>query len=187
MKIVKHKIKNLVKYVFNDTDDILLTDKLVSPNMIDNYVNSIDYEIIENIVLPDNFKLGYFIYTDKFVQIKFDDQKLALKTLHDIFQKFIDKIRFKYSNYELNTFQSQEDEWRAWKKDNAVSTPIIDAIALGRNIDRIELLNKIENNILKIYTILGLQQKYEDEINSKNFNDEFQIIFKNAEEELNNI
>lgn len=71
-----------------------------------------------------------------------------------------------YPETELLTFDKQEAEARAWLSDNTVSTPLIDMLAAGRQMDKAELVDRI---IAKASTftlaagyLTGQRQHYED-------------------------
>ena len=92
-----------------------------------------------------------------------EQEKASAKELiHKKYQAIIDTERKKYSAFEIQTFASQEYEWRQWKADAHASTPTVDAIATARGITKEALMEKIETNILNIFAILGAQQKEED-------------------------
>lgn len=71
-----------------------------------------------------------------------------------------------YPSTELLTFDKQEKEARSWQADNTVSTPLIDALVLGRGIDKDELVRRIiakaEAFALATGYLTGQLQRYED-------------------------
>lgn len=71
-----------------------------------------------------------------------------------------------YPSTELLTFEKQEKEARSWQADNTTSTPLIDALVLGRGIDKAELVRRIINKAEAFATatgyLTGLRQRYED-------------------------
>ncbi len=80
-------------------------------------------------------------------------------------QNQINSIRVKTPDYEIQTFDIQQTEWVAWLNDNNSPTPNCDIIALGRNMDRIELLTRIGIKVSAVFNILGIQQGKVDLIN----------------------
>ena len=48
-----------------------------------------------------------------------------------------------YPNSERLTFNKQEEEARAWDKDNTAPTPLLDALAAGRQMDKAELVRRV--------------------------------------------
>lgn len=85
-----------------------------------------------------------------------------------------------YPSTELLTFDKQEAEARAWQADNSVSTPLIDALALGRGIDKAELVRRIiaKADAFAVATgyLTGQRQKYEDQLESATTAEEIAAI-----------
>lgn len=85
-----------------------------------------------------------------------------------------------YPSTELLTFDKQEQEARAWDADNSVSTPLIDALALGRGIDKAELVRRIiaKADAFAVATgyLTGQRQKYEDQIEAATTSEEVAAI-----------
>lgn len=71
-----------------------------------------------------------------------------------------------YPDMEVLTFDKQEQEARAWQIDNSASTPLIDALVLGRGIDKAELVRRIiakaDTFALATGYLTGQRQRYED-------------------------
>lgn len=71
-----------------------------------------------------------------------------------------------YPETELLTFDKQEAEARKWLADNSVSTPLVNAIAAGRQIDKAELVKRIiakaDSFTLAAGYLTGQRQHYED-------------------------
>ena len=72
------------------------------------------------------------------------------------------------SSNELLTFDKQEAEARAWTADQSADTPLVDALALGRGMDKAELVSRIlaKADAFAVATgyLTGLRQKYEDRL-----------------------
>ena len=87
--------------------------------------------------------------------------------------------KYKYST-ELLTFDKQEQEARAWLKDNNVETPLIDALAEGRQIDKADLVNRIINksDLFAVQTgyLTGQRQYYEDQLELATTKEEIEAI-----------
>ena len=85
-----------------------------------------------------------------------------------------------YPQTELLTFDKQEQEARAWLKDNNVETPLIDALAEGRQIDKADLVNRIINksDLFAIQTgyLTGQRQYYEDQLELATTKEEIEAI-----------
>ena len=85
-----------------------------------------------------------------------------------------------YPSTELLTFDKQEQEARAWLKDNNVETPLIDSLAEGRQIDKADLVNRIINkaDLFAIQTgyLTGQRQHYEDQLELATTKEEIEAI-----------
>jgi len=88
----------------------------------------------------------------------------ALSIVRNAFQKKMNEKTSKYAKYELDSFVDQRTEWKLWMQDNDIDTPIVDALAESRGIDRSDLLEKIGYNVIEITKLQGLQNKIEDSI-----------------------
>jgi lipopolysaccharide biosynthesis protein len=79
------------------------------------------------------------------------------------FKQQAESLVAKYDQYERDTFPIQEAEARAYLQDNNANTPLIDAIAQNRGIDKEALVNKIITKADQLKTaigsILGKKQK----------------------------
>lgn len=75
-----------------------------------------------------------------------------------------------YPENEQKTFAKQEDEARAYMANPASATPMIDALALNRGIDKGVLVSRIiaKADLFAQYSgaVIGYRQKLEDEINA---------------------
>lgn len=75
-----------------------------------------------------------------------------------------------YPDTEVLTFAKQESEARAYLTDPGSPTPMIDAIAINRGIDKAELVTRIiaKADYFAVYTgkIIGHRQKLEDLVNA---------------------
>lgn len=87
-----------------------------------------------------------------------------IKQLHEKYQNIINSIKAQSAQYEIETWSTQNAEWTKWNIDNATPTPFVDSIATARGISRDALLDKIGNKVLRIATLLGTQQAFEDQI-----------------------
>ncbi|MEZ0231904.1 MAG: hypothetical protein ACAH12_03620 [Methylophilaceae bacterium] len=74
-----------------------------------------------------------------------------------------------YPRYEIDSWSKQEAEARAFVVDASTVTPLIDALALARDIPKVDLVDRI---ILKADAfaafsgqLIGKRQSYEDQIN----------------------
>lgn len=85
-----------------------------------------------------------------------------------------------YPSTEVLTFDKQEQEAQAWQSDSSVSTPLIDALALGRGIDKAELVQRIiakaEAFAVATGYLTGQRQKYEDQLEAATTAEEIEAI-----------
>ncbi|BCD61757.1 hypothetical protein NrS5_53 [Nitratiruptor phage NrS-5] len=130
-------------------------------------------DFIENLPDADDWEKDIITPATK----TFDEIKQEkLKEIKNKFQQFINSIKSQYAPYEIESFQDQREEWREWVKDNSTPTPIVDALAQARGIDRVELLNRIGQKVVQIISIQGLQNKLEDQVNAAQTIDEVEAI-----------
>ena len=109
---------------------------------------------------------------------------LKSQKLIEINTAYSEAVSSLLSNYPLNeilTFSKQETEARAWIENKNVDTPLIDAIVLGRGIDKEEFVSRILSNAESYNTqngyFIGLRQKYEDMLEMAHTSEEvFAII-----------
>lgn len=89
-----------------------------------------------------------------------------LSEINSLYNTATSSLVSTYPSTELLTFDKQEQEARAWLADNSVSTPLIDALALGRGIDKSELVRRIiakaDAFALATGYLTGQRQRYED-------------------------
>lgn len=81
---------------------------------------------------------------------------------------------------EVLTWDIQKLEAQAWSVDSTVSTPFVDGLALGRDMDRVELLEKILVKVEAYQALVsyatGVRQRLEDAINSAEMVEEVNAI-----------
>lgn len=94
------------------------------------------------------------VKVDKLIEINFAYQQ-AIATLTPT-----------YPDDERLTFDKQEQEARAWQADNSTSTPFVDALAVGRQMDKAELVDRIiakaDAFAIASGLLTGQRQRYED-------------------------
>lgn len=97
-----------------------------------------------------------------FSQIKID----KLGEINALYQQAIATLTPTYPDDERLTFDKQEQEARAWLADNSASTPFVDALAAGRQMDKAELVNRIiakaDAFAIASGLLTGQRQRYED-------------------------
>lgn len=91
-----------------------------------------------------------------------------LSEINSVYNSATSSLVATYPATEVLTFDKQEQEARTWDADNSVSTPLIDALALGRGIDKAELVRRIiaKADAFAVATgyLTGQRQKYEDQL-----------------------
>lgn len=89
-----------------------------------------------------------------------------LNEINALYQQAIATLTPTYPDDERLTFDKQEQEARAWLADNSTPTPFIDALAAGRQMDKVELVGRIIAKADAFATASGLltgqRQRYED-------------------------
>lgn len=89
-----------------------------------------------------------------------------LSEINSAYDKTMSSVVATYPDMEVLTFDKQEQEARAWLVDNSASTPLIDALAQGRGIDKAELVQRIiakaDAFALATGYLTGQRQRYED-------------------------
>ena len=102
-----------------------------------------------------------------------DEAKVAkLAEINAACDAEIEAIKATYPDTEVMSWGKQETEARALVLDATADTPLIDAIASARGLDRVELANRIIAHADQFATAsgasLGKRQKLKDEINTAN-------------------
>lgn len=123
----------------------------------------------ENIVSPANTVIGddgAITFTPPEPH-KLDELKaIKLNEINILYQQSIATLTPTYPDDERLTFDKQEQEARAWLADNSTSTPFIDALATGRQMDKAELVSRIiakaDAFALTSGSLTGQRQRYED-------------------------
>ena len=96
------------------------------------------------------------------------NNQLALINQHC--QNELNVLTNTYPSGEVSTFDKQETEARAYLADNAAATPLLDALAFGRGIDKTELIDRViaKADVFSAASgaIIGKRQKLEDELNA---------------------
>lgn len=89
-----------------------------------------------------------------------------LDEINATYQQAIATLTHTYPDDERLTFDKQEQEARAWLADNSTSTPFVDALAAGRQMDKAELVNRIiakaDAFAIASGLLTGQRQRYED-------------------------
>ena len=110
-----------------------------------------------------------------------DDLKAAkLAEVNYAYDEATSSLVATYPQTELLTFDKQEQEARAWLADNSVSTPLIDALAQGRGIDKAGLIHRIivkaDAFALATGYLTGQRQRYEDLLDAATTVEEVEAI-----------
>ena len=85
-------------------------------------------------------------------------------------QSYMQQIESEYPSFERATWPTQKAEIEAWGLDSASLTPLLDNIAIAREMDRVTLLNrtlaKVQAYNIQAAYLAGTRQKLEDEIDN---------------------
>lgn len=89
-----------------------------------------------------------------------------LNEINTAYQQAIADLTPTYPDDERLTFDKQEAEARAWLADNSTPTPFVDALAVGRQMNKAELVNRIiakaDAFAIASGLLTGQRQRYED-------------------------
>ncbi|MCI7617575.1 MULTISPECIES: hypothetical protein [Desulfovibrio] len=89
-----------------------------------------------------------------------------LDEINAAYQQAIATLTPTYPDDERLTFDKQEQEARAWLADNSTPTPFVDALAVGRQMDKAELVKRIiakaDAFAVASGSLTGQRQRYED-------------------------
>ncbi|KTG26221.1 hypothetical protein AWR38_17770 [Idiomarina sp. WRN-38] len=93
-----------------------------------------------------------------------------LREINDAYQTELNVILREYPSAETKTWDKQEAEARAWNADNTVPTPLLDAVANARGMDKGELVRRVlakaDAWIELSGQATGKRQRLEDEISN---------------------
>lgn len=107
-------------------------------------------------------------------------KSVKLAGINSAYNTAISSLVSTYPSTELLTFDKQESEARAWKTDNSVSTPLIDALSHGRGMDKAELVSRIikkaDDFALATGYLTGQRQRYEDQLDAATTVEEVESI-----------
>ena len=89
-----------------------------------------------------------------------------LEEINFAYEQAISTLTPTYPDDERLTFDKQEQEARAWLADNSTPTSFVDALAVGRQMDKAELVNRIiakaDAFAIASGLLTGQRQRYED-------------------------
>ena len=118
----------------------------------------------EKVVRGDD---GMLYYISQLPPKNMEKLKAAkLSEINAAYQQAIAEMTPGYPDDERLTFDKQEQEARGWLADNSFSTPFVDALAAGRQMDKAELIKRIiikaDAFALASGSLTGQRQRYED-------------------------
>lgn len=92
----------------------------------------------------------------------------------------VSTLKATYPDTEVQSWDKQEREAVAAKADATASTPLLDAIAQGRGVDRLVLADRIISKAIAFAqysgALIGKRQSLEDQINAAQTPDEVNVI-----------
>ncbi len=97
------------------------------------------------------------------------EQANKLKEINDAAQRALDTLLVTYPKGEITSFDKQESEARAYLDDAAAPTPLLNALAEHREMDKDELVRRVIEKADAFAAasgaIIGKRQKLEDALN----------------------
>jgi len=107
------------------------------------------------------------VYNSEFFKSKIKNKLADIKSNC---QLELNALTVTYPQGEVSTFDKQETESVAFLADNTAATPLIDALAASREIDKTELANRVvaKAGLFSAASgaIIGKRQKLEDTLNA---------------------
>lgn len=135
---------------FVDSDITVSSATLVAPASTDHQIWNVDTQVWD---LPTGSGLTL------------DELKgISIKLIQDYYDDLVDQIHGTEARFEVESYRTQELEWRAYLADNSASTPYCDQLAASRGITKSELMTKIGNKIISFATLQGQLHNYEDAV-----------------------
>lgn len=135
-----------------------LSDKDTIPQSV-LQVTEKDWDAAGNIARVEEGKIVIGASMDMLKAKKIDEINAA-------YQQAIAEMTPGYPDDERLTFDKQEAEARAWLADNTTSTPFVDALSIGRQMDKAELVSRIiakaDAFAIASGLLTGQRQRYED-------------------------
>ena len=147
-------------------------------NTFSNYAKASEWANNNGCIIED---CGDFYEVKKIPEKTIDQLKfIKLIKINNAYNEATEGLVKTYPSTEVLTFDKQESEARAWLDDNTVSTPLIDALALGRGIDKAELVRRIIVKAEAFATatgyLTGQRQRYEDLLDAATMAEEIEAI-----------
>lgn len=97
-------------------------------------------------------------------------QAVKLNQFNAIAEREIQALISTYPPSEVTSFHKQENEARAFIADNTTATPLLDALAVTRGMDKAELVNKViakaDEFAAASGAIIGKRQQLEDQLDA---------------------
>lgn len=95
-------------------------------------------------------------------------KKRKLAEINHDMEVALANLRVEYPESEIMSWTKQENEARAWLRDNTRATPLIDLISSQRGLDKALLINKViqkaDQYALAVGTAVGRRQLLEDQV-----------------------
>ncbi len=172
------KIKKLNNGFYQFEKDGLMYG--VGPHELNNDDDNALYEEIQAYALahPDEVNIEQ-PYVPTLEEVKAN--KLA--AINSTYEQLAKQAQIDTPDSEVLTWDIQKAEAEAWEKDNSTPTPFIDGLALGRGVDRVELILKVLEKVKAYSTFMsmltGIRQGCEDKIKTANtIDDVTSVVFK---------
>lgn len=95
-------------------------------------------------------------------------KRRSIEKINEEYESAINELLLEYTKHEVDTFQKQETEARAYILDNSVSTPFIDSLCSGRGIQKDIIVPKIimkaDAFAIAVGELTGIKQKKIDDL-----------------------
>lgn len=161
---------NNVEFVnVDNTDDALNLIKQGFRELSAEEIEAAGMTGYEHLVSPANTTVGEdgsLIFTPPEPEPLETIKAHKLEEINNSYQQAIATLTPTYPDDERLTFDKQEQEARAWLADDSTSTPFVDALAAGRQMDKAELVSRIiakaDAFALASGSLTGQRQRYED-------------------------
>lgn len=96
------------------------------------------------------------------------EKNQGLKEINDWYELEASKLTRGYPDTEINTWNKQEQEARAYQADNTAQVPFIKELSLARGVELdvlvVKIIEKADAYAVNIGTLTGQRQKKEDEL-----------------------
>jgi hypothetical protein len=87
-----------------------------------------------------------------------------ITAIRDATNKIVSTLKANAAKYEIDTWSTQYNDYVNWLRAPESPTPFTDNLAKTRGLTREELFKKIDNKVIAISTLQGIQHAFEDKL-----------------------